>query len=102
MQPRDPRRGSLFDLSGRTKLCLTGTDRVRFVNGQITNDIRKATGSSAIAGCLLNTKGKLNAHVSVSIRQDSMLFDADADLRETLPARLERYIIADDVQVENV
>jgi len=30
------------------------------------------------------------------------LFDAAADLRETLKVRLERYVIADDVQIEDV
>ena len=33
---------------------------------------------------------------------DSFLLDADPELREELPARIERYIIADDVQIEDV
>lgn len=102
MLPRDPRRGALFDLSNRTKLRFTGLDRIRFVNGQITNDIRKATESSALAACVLNAKGKLNAHVFVSLGDDSILMDADVRLRDSLAARLERYIIADDVQLEDV
>lgn len=101
MLPRDPRRGSFFDLSDRTKLCLTGNDRLRFINGQITNDIRKATDSSAIAACVLSAKGKLNAFVFVSVAGDSVFLDADAGFDMLLP-RLDRYIIADDVQVEDV
>ena len=102
MLPRDPRQGSFFDFSGRTKLRITGADRVRFINGQITNDVRKAAESSALAACVLNAKGKLNAHIFLSIEPDSILVDADPALREPLAARLERYIIADDVQVEDI
>ena len=102
MHRRDPRRGSYLDLSDRTKLRLTGADRIRFVNGQITNDIGKATPSSAIAACVLNAKGKLNAHIYLSAQNEAILIDAEATLRESLPARLERYIIADDVQLEDV
>src|SRR5437870_2736381 len=102
MVPRDPRRDSFFDFSDRTKLRLTGADRVRFINGQITNDIGKATESTSIAACVLNVKGKLNAHIFISVEGDSILIDADAVLRDTLAARLERYIIADDVRVEDI
>ena len=99
MFPRDPRRGSFFDLSDRTKLRLTGADRLRFINGQITNDIGKASDSSAIAACVLNAKGKLNALVFVSLREILFL---EATSCEMLVPRLDRYIIADDVQMEDV
>src|SRR5437762_3058582 len=102
MPPRDPKRGSFFDLSDRTKLRLTGADRVRFINGQITNDVSKATEKDAIAACVLNAKGKLNAQVFVSVAADSIVIDADATLRDNLVVRLQRYIIADDVQVEDI
>jgi len=85
------------------KLRISGADSFRFLNGQITNDLRKATASSTIQGSILSTKGKLSAHVFISIDSDGVfLLDADGELREELPARLERYIIADDVQIEDV
>ena len=95
-------QASFLDLSARAKLSITGTDRFRFLNGQITNDLRKATGTNAIEACVLNAKGKIDAHVFVSARDESFLVDAELNLREKLRARLERYIIADDVQIEDV
>jgi len=92
----------LCDLSGRTKLRITGSDRLRFLNGQVTNDVRKATEAAAIEACVLNAKGKMNGHVFLSAAQDCFLADADPELREVLLARLERYVIADDVQIEDV
>src|SRR5213083_3162918 len=94
--------GVFFDFSGRTKLRITGNDRVRFLNGQITNDVRKATESVATEACVLNAKGKLTADIFLSAAPDCFWADADPDLRKALPARIERYIIADDVQIDDV
>ena len=91
-----------LDLSERAKFRITGTDRLRFLNGQITNDLRKASETSAIEACILNAKGKTDAHIFVSASGESFLVDAAADLRETVKVRLERYVIADDVQIEDV
>jgi folate-binding protein YgfZ len=95
-------QASFLDLSARTKLRITGTDRFRFLNGQITNDLREATETKAVEACVLNAKGKIDAHIFVSARDESFLVDAELNLREKLRARLERYIIADDVQIEDV
>jgi folate-binding protein YgfZ len=47
-------------------------------------------------------KGKLSADIFISAEPDALLIDAETELREALLARLERYIIADDVTVEDV
>jgi folate-binding protein YgfZ len=94
--------GDLFDLSSRAKLRVSGVDRVRFLNGQITNDIRKASESNALEACILNAKGKMDAHVFVRAEGNCFYVDADTELRESLQPRLERYIIADDVQIDDV
>jgi folate-binding protein YgfZ len=92
-----------FDLSGRVKLRVTGGDAFRFLNGQITNNLGKASASAAIQASVLNAKGKLCAHVFLSKDGDeAFLLDAESELREELPLRLDRYIIADDVQIEDV
>src|SRR5437764_14886305 len=90
------------DLSARVKLRVIGADTFRFLNGQITNNLGKATESAAIQASILNAKGKLSAHVFISKEGGGFLMDADAALRDELPARLERYIIADDVRIEDL
>src|SRR5437588_12299006 len=91
-----------FDLSARVKLRVSGADRLRFLNGQLTNDVRKATETNAVEACVLNAKGKMEARLFVHAQAESFLLDADPALRSTLQTRLERYIIADDVQLEDV
>ncbi|MFN2542902.1 MAG: folate-binding protein YgfZ [Chthoniobacterales bacterium] len=99
---RRPADGALFDLSRRAKLRVGGRDRLRFLNGQLTNDARKASESEALEACILNAKGKMDAHLFLTAEPDSFLLDADSELRGSLPQRLERYIIADDVEVKDV
>jgi folate-binding protein YgfZ len=101
-QRLETERVLFLDLSARAKLRVTGADRFRFLNGQITNDLRKANETVAIEACVLNAKGKLNAHVFVSALGEGFVIDAEPELRETLRTRLERYVIADDVQIEDV
>ena len=95
-------RPFFLDLSARAKLRVAGADRFRFLNGQITNDLQKASETAAIEACVLNAKGKLNAHIFIGALVESLLIDAEPELRETLRARLDRYVIADDVQIEDV
>jgi len=102
MTQRSGTERAFLDLSARAKFRVTGTDRVRFLNGQITNDLRKANETVAMEACVLNAKGKLNAHIFIAALGESFLIDAEPELRETLRARLERYVIADDVQIDDV
>ena len=98
----DSRDLVFFDFGDRVKLRVRGNDRLRFLNGQLTNDVRKATSSTAIEACALNAKGKMDAHLLLRAGPESFLLDADVDLRESLQPRLERYVIADDVQIDDV
>ena len=94
--------GALLDLGARAKWRLAGADRIRYLNGQVTNDIRRARPDAALAACVTTAKGKLSGLIFVSALPDFLRIDADPELREPLAARLERYIIADDVTLEDV
>jgi folate-binding protein YgfZ len=98
------RAGAWADLSSRAKWRLSGADRVRYLNGQVTNDVRKATTTVAIHACVTDVKGKVVGDVFIHAAPDgaSLILDAEADLREVLGARLERYIVADDAVLEDV
>src|SRR6266704_237731 len=93
---------AFFDLSARAKLRVTGADRIRFLNGQTTNDVRKAGAEATQESCVLNVKGHLDAHVFLTATPNDIWIDADQELRELLQTRLERYVIADDVTIEDV
>lgn len=95
-------RGGLVDLGDRLKLVVTGNDRVRYINGQVTANIAAAKQGSITPACVTTAKGKLCADVYVGVWPENIVIDADAVLAETLLPRLERYIVADDVAIEDV
>ena len=94
-------RGGVVDLASRVKLLFKGHDRVRYLNGQLTANVAAAKCPSVFPACVTTAKGKLCADVFVSIGPSAVLVDADAAVADTLPARMERYIIADDVTMED-
>ncbi len=93
-----------FNLSRRTKIALTGADRLRYLNGQVTNDVSKAGADTSIPACVTNAKGRLEALVQITASPDDGAFwiDADESLREELFTRLDRYIIADDCELTDI
>ncbi len=95
-------RGGVADLSSRLKLRLTGADRVRFLNGQVTANAQRLTTGEAIPACVTTAKGKLCAEVVLHATADALFIDAEPGLRDSLPPRIERYIISDDVALEDV
>ena len=92
-----------FDLSAPDKkLRVTGADQSFIhLNGQTTNDVRKASPNATQESCVLNSKGHLDAHIFLFAVPNEIWIDTEAELREQLQGRIERYIIADDVLVED-
>ncbi len=83
-------------------ILVEGGDRLRFLNGQMTNDIRKADHGQCVHAALLNAKGQLDAVCHVRALPEAYLIDAPSDLCAVVLARLDRYLIADDVTLTDV
>jgi len=88
-----------FQVTNRVRFELRGPDAVRYLNGQVSIDISRLTHGKARPACLLNAKGKLCALLQVWRSNDSLVVEGPAELAENIQARLERYIIADDVEL---
>ena len=83
----------------RCLLSFRGPDAERYLNGQLTQDVRDP-GDRALASCVTDAKGRLQALVHVLRGPDGGLWvEAPADQEEELEQRLTRYLIADDVEV---
>lgn len=78
-----------------------GPDAVRFLNGQLTQDVRRVAGGKiALPSCVTDAKGKLQFRVRVTDPGEGALWiEGPAEAAESLEARLTRYLIADDVEV---
>lgn len=88
-----------FQVTDRVRFELRGPDAVRYLNGQVSIDISRLTPGKARPACLLNAKGKLCALLQVWRSNDSLVVEGPAALTENIQSRLERYIIADDVEL---
>ncbi|HEY5753067.1 MAG TPA: hypothetical protein VIT21_07960 [Chthoniobacterales bacterium] len=91
-----------IDLSNRSVLLFRGADRVRYLNGQLSNDVRKLQPGKALHACVMNAKGKMNADVWLTLDGDTIRVDGPPGVSEELIARFERYIVADDVELQDV
>lgn len=83
----------------RAVFRITGPDRVRYLNGQVTNDVSKDLTQQSIAACLCSIKGKVEALVWISATEDELILDGELSQREELLNRLDRYLIADDCDI---
>lgn len=84
-------------------LAFSGPDAVRFLNGQLTQDVRLvATSDRALPACITDAKGKLQFRVWLHSRGDMLLVEGPEGLAEEIEARLTRYLIADDVEVHDL
>jgi folate-binding protein YgfZ len=90
---------AVIDLSPRGRLCLTGNDRVRFLNGQVTNDVKALRVGQGCYAALLNAKGKMQSDLFIYALAEELLLDFEPGFSAAVAARLEQYVIADDVQI---
>lgn len=89
-----------IDLGTPALLQFEGPDAVRFLNGQLTQDVKLVAGShQALPACITDHKGKLQFRVWLHARGDAILVEAPPGLGEEVEARLTRYLIADEVEV---
>ena len=81
-------------------VSFSGPDAVRFLNGQLTQDVRIiAEGGRAAFSCVTDAKGRLQFRVVLTTNEaGDILAAVPAGLGETLEARLTRYLIADDAE----
>ena len=92
----------VIDLGFRGRLCLTGADRVRLLNGQVTNDVKNLAPGAGCHAAFCSPKGRLVADVFIYALAQELLLDFEPGLTAALVQRLEHHIVAEDVQVVEV
>jgi folate-binding protein YgfZ len=92
----------LLDLSFRGRLCVLGADAQRFLNGQVTNNVKDLQIGEGCYAALVSAKGKLQSDLNIYRLENEMLLDCEPGSAEPVAQRLEKFIIAEDVQVMDV
>ncbi len=93
---------AIFDLSWQAKLVLSGEDRVRWLNGMVTNNIRDLALNHGNYSFVLNPQGRNLGDLVTYNRGDYLLVTSDHEQATRLKEVFDRYIIMDDVEVEDI
>ena len=93
---------SSFTRLPSSALRLTGADRLDFVQGQMTGNIKAAPTPGMVPACFLNVKGQIEQFARIYRRADDVYLHLDAGAAPALAARLKKYIIFDQVEVQDV
>jgi len=91
----------VYDLGFRTRLSLTGGDRVRWMNGMVTNNIRDLAAGRGVYAFLLNPQGRILGDMVVYNQGEALVVETDRGQVEKIVATFDHYIIMDDVNIEN-
>src|SRR5260370_14487262 len=89
----------IYDLGSRAKIVLTGSDRRRWLNGMVTNNIRDLEVNRGVYAFLLNPQGRILGDLYAYNRGESILADTERSQLEKILATFDHYIIMYDVEV---
>lgn len=92
----------LYHLGDQAKIQLTGNDRVRWLNGMVTNNVRDLPIGFGVYAFLLNPQGHILGDLTAYNRGEHLLVETDGSQLEKILATFDHYIIMDDVEVTTV
>jgi folate-binding protein YgfZ len=93
---------AVYDLSWRAKIAVTGEDRVRWLNGMVTNNIRDLAPGKGNYNFLLNAKGHILGDLYVFNRGDSLWIETERSQAPQMLETLNHFIIMDDVELTDI
>ncbi len=92
----------LYDLNWRAKIAVTGDDRLRWLNGMVSNNVRDLAPGHGVYAFVLNAQGRIQADLYVFQRENSLLVDTERTQLDKVLQLFDRYIIADDVEISDI
>ena len=93
---------ALFDRSALGKVSVTGRDRLAFLQGMLTNDVKGLQPGQGAPAAFLDAHGKVMALLVVYALADRALIELPASLTEKTLQTLDRYLISEKAVFESV
>jgi folate-binding protein YgfZ len=91
-----------MDLSARGKIRVSGEDRARLLHAMTTQEVQALTPGEGGYAFFLNAQGRVLGDANLFCGEDSFLVDTEPETRQKLFDHIDRYIIADDVTLEDL
>ena len=92
----------IADVSYRGRHQLTGDDRAKFLHRIISNDVESLSTGQGTYATLLTHRGKIIADLNVYVLEEIITIDTAPETTENVFTELDKYIIADDVELSDV
>lgn len=90
------------DLPGGGWLAVTGDDRVRWLNGMVTNSVQALTPGDGAYAFLLSAQGRIQGDTTVWAEPKRLLLQTSSEQAAPIQALLDRFIIMDDVELTDL
>jgi glycine cleavage system T protein len=88
-----------IDLSHRALLQLTGADRVSFLQGMVSNDVKALQPGEGQYAAVLNQQGKVLGDARILCSEKSLYLDIWEMIKDKIAEHLNRYLVADEVEI---
>ena len=89
-------------MPSRTQIEISGNDRLAFLHNFCTADIKRLEPGRGTEAFITSVKGKVLGHGFVYCGEESLVFETIAGQAEKLMGHLDRYTLADDVELKDV
>ncbi|GAA3758778.1 CAF17-like 4Fe-4S cluster assembly/insertion protein YgfZ [Terriglobus aquaticus] len=89
-------------LDDRGWIAVTGEDRVRWLNGMVTNSVQALQPGQGAYAFLLNAQGRIQGDATVWCEANRLLLETDLAQVKPMMELLDRFIIMDDVELEDL
>ncbi len=81
---------------------VTGGDRVRWLNGMVTNSIQQLKDGDGAYNFFLNAQGRIQGDATVFAEPEALMVETDSARVTSLMTFLDRFIVMDDVELADV
>jgi len=95
------KQAGLIDQSPRGKLRIKGKDRIDFLHGMVTNDIKKLTPGAGLYAVFTNEKAKMLSDARIYCLPDVLWVDLEPEVTDKIQKHLDKYTLVSDVTIEN-
>jgi folate-binding protein YgfZ len=92
----------ISDLGWRGKILVTGGDRLRWLNGMVSNTVQSLPEGQGNYSFLLSVQGRIQGDCYVYRRSSDLLLDTGCDQIPALLRHLDHFVIMDDVELADV
>jgi folate-binding protein YgfZ len=92
----------VFDLGYRGQITVGSADRLRWLNGMLTNNIQGLAEGAGNYSFVLNAQGRIQGDCDAFRMADQLLVITDRSQLPALMSHFDRFIIMDDVALEDI